>query len=246
MAQLQELLANAAKLEELELQIPELQIRQKELQENLARQKEERDWARLEAKNLEEPGFFLRLFGKAEQKREKAQEEARQAAAAYEHTKREVENLEYQMDILQKNCDALSGSREAYELARTEYLAGADGAAQQLREWEIDAFRPVAIETVRKIRQALYAARGWMQKEIQNRYYNRETRRMACFQMADEYAEKLQSLTKYFPEGKVTLGASMSSPHAYIREVSTNLSQVDRLNIAIEQSLRVQEQLESL
>ncbi len=67
---------------------------------------------------------------------------------------------------------------------------------------------------------------------------------MCC--QADEYAEKLESLLVYFPEGSIKLGVSMSAPSDYIRSVSTNLSQVDLLNIAIEQSLRVQGELEAL
>lgn len=242
MEKLQELLSNAAKLGLMELQLPELQMKRKEWKETLAQQKEERDWARLEAKNLEDPGLFLRLTGRAERKLEKAQEEARQAAAVYEKTKLELENLEYRIGVLQTDCEALAGSREAYEAARMAYL----GDEQQLREWETEAFRPVAVETLRRIRHVLYTARGWMRKELNNRYYSKETNRMALLQMADDYAEKLQDLMRYFPEGRVTLGASMAAPSDYIRQVSTNLSQVDRLNIAIEQSLRVQEQLEAL
>lgn len=69
---------------------------------------------------------------------------------------------------------------------------------------------------------------------------------MEFLDLADEYAEKLQTLLVYFPEGSVTLGASISVPSSYVHSVSMNLSQIDLLNIAIEQSQRVQAQLEAL
>lgn len=247
MEHLRELLSNAAKLTELELQLPQMKDQYEELKDSLSDLKNERDWARLAARNLEEPGFFLRLFGKAEEKLEKAQSEARQAAADYEDAKREFDALEYQLHNLQDKSAALSGSREAYDHARDTFLHSADeDTVQQLRMLEIDAFRPVAIETVQQIRKALLAARGWMSKEITPRRYSHQNRRMEFIQLADDYAEVLQSLLVYFPEDSVTLGASMSAPGDYIRSVSMNLSQIDLINIAIEQSLRVQKQLEVL
>lgn len=247
MEHLRELLTNAAKQVELELQLPPLQSSCNEMKETVSDLKSERDWAKLTAKNLEEPGFFQRLLGRVEEKQEKAQEEARQAAAAYEKAKRELDELEHHLKMQQAAYAALSGSRESYDLARKSFLGAADTEAIcKLRSMEAETFRPVAIETVRQIRNSLFAARGWMQREVRPRYSNNETRRMEFLQLADDYAKMLQGLLVYFPEGSVTLGASMAAPSDYIRSVSTNLSQLDFLNIAIEQSLRVQEQLEAL
>lgn len=247
MEHLQELLSNAAKLEELELQIPELKTRHAELKETVSDRKYERDWAILSAKNLEDPGFFQRLLGRVAEKQEKTQAEARQAAAAYEAVKRELDEVERQLTSVQETHAALSGTRETYAQARTAFLAGADSDGEQrLREMETEAFRPVAIECLRQIRKALYAVRGWMKKDLQPRHGALVSRRMEFLHLADDYAEKLQALLIYFPEGSVTLGASMSAPSNYIHSVSMNLSQIDLLNIAIEQSQRVQAQLEAL
>lgn len=247
MEHVRELLCNAAKLEELELQLPELKIRHEELKETVSDRKYERDWAVLTAKNLEDPGFFQRLLGSVAEKQEKAQAEAREATAAYEAVKRELDDLEHQLDTLQEAYVTLSDSREVYQHARTAFLATADAhEIQSLRELETDTFRPVALEYLRQIRKALYAARGWMQKDIRPRYGTVAGRRMEFLHLADDYAEKLKTLLIYFPEGSVTLGASISCPSDYVRNVSTNLSQIDFLNIAIEQSQRVQAQLEAL
>lgn len=247
MENMQQILSRAARAAELELQLPPLEDRHGELKEKAADLKNEMDWAKLTAKNLEEPTFFQRLRGRVAEKQEKAQAEAREAAAAYEQAKREYEELDHQVNTLRAESAELAGSREEYDRARSAYLRSADaGGVQQLRELECEAFRPVAIEAVREIRKALYASRGWMEKEQKSRYYIQESRRMEFIQLADVYSQTLQALLVYFPEGSVTLGASMTAPGDYIRSVSTNLSQIDRLNIAIDQSLRVQEQLEAL
>lgn len=244
---LENLLANAVELERLELQLPELENRYAELKETVADKKLERDWAIINAKNLEDPNFFQRLFTRVADKQEKAQTEAREASAAYEPVKRELDEVQYRLDSLRKSCEALSGSREIYKKARTEFLAAEDADnVRRLREQEIDAIRPVALEVVKMIRKALYAARGWMQKDMRPRYGYPVGRRMEFLHLADAYAEKLESLLMYFPEGSVVLGASMSEPSSYVHSVSTNLSQIDLLNIAIEQSQRVQAQIEAL
>ena len=247
MENLRKLLDNAAKLESLELQLPELEARHKELKETVADKKLERDWAIINAKNLEYPNFFQGLFTKVAEKQEKAQAEAREAAADYEKVKRELDTLEHQLTAIREDCSGLSGSRETYNHAREEFLslAGAD-EVRQLREMETEAFRSVAVESVRQIRKALHAARGWMQKDLRPRYGTVVGRRMEFLHLADDYAETLQRLIVYFPEGSITLGASMSAPSSYVHSVSTNLSQIDLLNIAVEQSQRVQAQLEAL
>lgn len=126
MEHLQELLLNAVKLEELELQLPELKKRYNELKEIVSDRKYELDWAVLTAKNLDNPSFFQRLLGRVAEKQEKAQSEARQAAATYEAVKRELDELEHQLDTLQETYAARSDSREAYKQARTTFLASAD------------------------------------------------------------------------------------------------------------------------
>lgn len=247
MDRMQEKLSDAAKAAELELRLPLLTDRHKELKEKVFDLKNEMDCAKLTAKNLEDPGFFQRLLGKVAEKQEKAQAEARDAIAAYEQARREFEELEHQVQDLQEEYAALSGCREAYDQARAEFLCSADSdAVQTLRELECDTFRPVAIEALRQIRKALNASRGWMEKELKSRHYIQESRRMEFIRLADAYAQMLHTLLPYFPEGSVTLGASITAPGDYIRGASMNLSQIDRLNIAIDQSLRVQEQLEAL
>ncbi len=247
MEQMRKRLSDAARLAALQLELPLMKNQLEELKEKVSDLKNDRDWAKLTAKNLEEPTFFQRLMGKVAEKQEKAQAEAREASAAYEQAKGEYDALAHRFSALQSELAALSASKEVYERTRSPFLREAEpDAVQELCSMEIEAFRPVAIETLRQIRKALFAARGWMEQEQKSRHYVQQSRRMEYIQLADEYAQTLQTLVAYFPEGSVTLGASITSPGDYIREASMNLSQIDRLNIAIDQSLRVQEQLEAL
>lgn len=247
MEHLLDLMNRAARFTELELQLPLLNEQHAFLQETAADRKQERDWAVLEAKNWENPDFFQRLLGRVAEKQEKAQAEARSAAAAYEAAKRELDELEHTLSARQQEHDALAGSREAYHRERQIFLSAAtEEERYQLQEAQIDAFRPVAITCLRLIRKDLNRSHAWMQKNERPRYHGYETRQMEYWHLADRHAEILQTLLPCFPENSITLGASMTCPSEYIRSASMNLAQLDRVNIAVEQSLRVQEQIEKL
>lgn len=247
MEHLLELMKGVVRFTELELQLPLLAEQYAALKETVADRKQERDWAILEAKNWENPDFFQRLLGRVAEKQEKAQAEARAAAAAYETAKQELEALEHELSTQQQEHDALAGSKEAYDRERKVFLNTATvEECAQLQEAEIDTFRPVAITCLGLIRKDLNRSHAWMQKNERPRYSGYETRQMEYWALADRHAEVLQSLLSYFPESSITLGASMTCPSDYIRSASMNLAQLDRLNIAVEQSLRVQEQIEKL
>lgn len=242
-----ELMNRTARFMELELQLPLLNEQLVILKETVADRKQERDWAILEAKNWENPDFFQRLFGRVAEKQEKAQAEARTAAAAYETARQELEALEHTLSAQQKEHDALAGSKDAYHRERQTFLStAAEEERLQLQQAQIEAFRPVAITCLRLIRKDLNRSHAWMQKNERPRYSGYETRQMEYWHLADRHADILQSLLPCFPENSITLGASMTCPSEYIRSASMNLAQLDRLNIAVEQSLRVQEQIEQL
>jgi hypothetical protein len=247
MEQLQELMKRTARFVELDLELPLLEAQLAEQKEAVADRKHERDWAILEAKNLENPNFFQRTFTRIAEKQEKAQQEARQAAAAYEAARQELEALEHKLADQQQERDALVDSREAFDRERAAFRSVAtEEELVRLQETQIDAFRPVAIRCLRLIRQDLNRSHAWMQKSERPRYHGYETRQMEFWDYADLHAEQLKALLPYFPENSITLGASMTCPSDYIRSASMNLGQLDRVNIAVEQSLRVQEQIEKL
>ena len=247
MDQLKEMMAQAARFVELQLRLPLLEAQITEQKETVSDRKTERDWAILEAKRWESPNFFQQLFLRVPEKLEKAQDEARSAAAAYETAKRELDTLEHELSVMRQEHEALAGSRDAFDRTRAEFLRTATPDEQeQLQQAQIEIFRPVAISCLRLIRQALNRSHTWMQKNERPRYSGYETRQMEFWDYADLHAEQLQTLLPYFPAGSITLGASMTCPSDYIRSASMNLAQLDRVNIAVDQSLRVQEQIEKL
>lgn len=247
MEQLLELMNRVARLTELELELPLLEVQHAELKEALADRKHERDWAILEAKNLESPNFFQRTFTRITEKQEKAQQEARAAAAAYEAARQEFDAMDRRLTDWQQELDSLTGSRETYDRElQTFRTVATEAELERLQETQIDTFQPVAIACLRMIRKDLNRSHAWMQKSERPRYHGYETRQMEYWDYADIHAELLQSLLPYFPAGSITLGASMTCPSDYIRSASMNLGQLDRVNIAVEQSLRVQEQIEKL
>lgn len=247
MEQLLKLMKQTARFIELELELPLLKAELAERKEIVADRKHERDWAILEAKNWENPDFFQRLFTRVPEKQEKTQAEARAATAAYESAKQELETLEHSLSAQQLEHDSLAGSKEAYDRERLAFHSIAtDDELTHLQEAQTDAFRPVAIRCLRLIRQDLNRSHSWMQKNERPRYAGYETRQMEFWEYADLHAEQLKALIPYFPENSITLGASMTCPSDYIRSASMNLGQLDRVNIAVDQSLRVQEQIEQL
>ena len=247
MEQLLDLMKRTARGVELELELPLLAAQLADQKETVADRKHERDWAILEAKNWESPNFFQKLFIRTQEKLEKAQADARAASSAYESAKQELEALEYQLSAMQQERDALAGSKDAFDRERQAFLSVAtEDELARLQEAQIDAFRPVAIRCLRLIRQDLNRSHTWMQKNERPRYTGYETRQMEFWEYADLHAEQLKALLPYFPENSITLGASMTCPSDYIRSASMNLGQLDRVNIAVDQSLRVQEQIEKL
>ena len=249
MEQLNELMKRTARLAELESLIP-LTVEQQAAQKAaLSDLKYTQNWYALVATKWEHPNFFQKLLPGFAEKQEKAQQEAREATAAYEQAKRELDTTEHILALQQHEFEALTGSREEYERQRQIFRSTATEAElARLQEAEIEVFRPVAIECLRLIRKDLNRSHDWMPKHdgIRARNYGHETRQMEFWELADLHARQLQALLPYFPENSITLGASMTCPSEYIRSASMNLAQLDRLNIAVEQSLRVQKQIEEL
>ena len=249
MEQLNELMKQVARLVELESLIPLVTEQQAVLKADLADLKYSRDWYDLEAKRLENPNFFQKLLPGFADKQEKAQLEAREAAAAYEQGKRELETAEYTLASHRQELEALTGCREEYHRVRQLFRATAtEEELARLQEAEIDVFRPVAVACLKLIRKDLNRSHHWMPKHdgTRARHGNHETRQMEFWELADAHARQLQSLLPYFPENSIQLGASLTCPSQYIRSASMNYAQLDRLNIAVEQSHLVQKQIEQL
>ena len=221
-----------------EAQLPEGKDRLEEMKWNL-QQKE------LELLQWKDPNFFQRLFGRAEEKKEKLSRQIRQITAAETALRWELEGLEKQMKAGVQELKTLTGSREAYEAAKAE--AGLSPAQEsRLMMEEISAFVPVALETAWHILEALEDARPWMQRDAMSNRVGEDNRRMECLGKAEAAAIRLRGILSVLPEGVADVGSYLKEPNAYICGVTSEFKQLDRLELAQEQIRNVRNQLKLL
>lgn len=218
-----------------EARIPELKDRLKEMKWNL-RQKE------LELLQLQEPNFFQRLLGRAEEKKEKLSKQIREITAAETAARWELDDLLKQIEAGKQELENLAGSREAYEAAKAEATLNL-GQESRLMMEEITAFVPVALETAWHILEALEDARPWMGRDaVSNRVWEGDSK-MECLGKAEAAAIRLRGILSVLPEGVADVGSYLQDPDAYIRGVTSEFKQLDRLERAQEQIRNVRNQL---
>ena len=221
-----------------EAQIPELKDRVEEMKWNL-QQKE------LELLQLKEPNFFQRIFGRAEEQKEKLAKQIRELTAARTAAQWELEGLEKQIEAGKQEFENLSGSREAYEAAKGETVLTPAQESRLMME-EITAFVPVALETAWHILEALEDARPWMRKDAMSSRVWEGNRRMECLGKAEAAANRLRGILSVLPEGVADVGSYLKAPNAFICGVTSEFKQLDRLELAQEQIRNVRNQLKLL
>lgn len=218
-----------------ESQIPELKDRLTEMQWN--RQQKE-----TELLNLQEPNFFQKIFGKAEEKKDRIGKQIRELTAAATSVQWELESLEKQIEAGREELRNLAESRGCYEEAkRTAVLTPAQES--RLMMDEISAFAPVALETAWHVFEALEDSRPWMQKDALTTRVGQNNRKMECLSKAEAAAIRLADILEVLPEGVAPVGSYLQSPHDYIYGVTSEFKQLDRLNQAQEQIRTIRTQL---
>ncbi len=221
-----------------ESQIPELQSRLRELEQNRRQKQIDLDW-------MEEPNLFQRLFGRFEDKKEKLTKQLQEIRAAHTAVCWELESLEKKITEGKRELEALAGSRGAYEAAKAEMLFSPAQESCLMME-ELSAFAPVALETAWRALEALEAARPWMQKDALTTRVGEDNRKMECLYNAQAYTRRLRQILSVLPEGTANVGSSFEDLYAYICGVTSEFKQLDRLNSAIEQVRTVRNQLKLL
>lgn len=221
-----------------EKQIPELQDRLEEMKRNL-RQKE------LELLHLKEPNFLQRMFGRAEEKKEKLSKQIREITAARKAAAWELESLEKKITAGNREKEDISNSREAYMAAKDAAVLTPAQESRLMME-EITAFAPVALEIAWHILEAMENARPWMRRDAMGDRIGEETRRMEHLGTAEAAAIRLREVLSVLPEGVADIGSYLQAPHAYICGVTSELRQLDRLELAQEQIRNVRNQLKLL
>ena len=206
-----------------EAQLPELRDRIDEMQWNL-RQKEQ------EVLQWKNPNLFQRVFGRAEEKQERLDQQIRELKTARMAAQWELEGLEKKICSGKEEQTALADSRKAYEAAKGEKVLTSAQESLLMME-EISAFAPVAMETAKRALEALEDARSWMQRDALSSRVGEGNRKMECLYRAQDYARRLLTILSALPEGAANPGTGLENLYDYICGATSQYKQMDRLEL---------------
>lgn len=227
---------------ELEDNIPHWEGQRKELHERIRELQLNRDQKKWDLDHLENPNFFRRLFGKAEEKKEKLTKQLREVMSALTAAQWELDALEKKLEQGRQEVQTLSGSREDYERAKRDAALTSIQEGQLMME-ELAAFTPAAIAAADRVLDALEEARPWMQEDARSRGVRPDNRKMELLSLAEKNAQRLCEILKIMPEGCAGVGSYLQDPGGYIDAVTSEFGRLDRLNNAIAQVRETRNQL---
>lgn len=208
---------------ELEGAIPDWQLQIQEKKEVLKEANDELKYQQIQLLSAQNPYFFEKWFGKWEAKLEKAQEAVRTATAECEKLKWEIAQLEAVLAEGKQAFDRLAEDTEDY----LQLLP--------LEQEEAHYLAPAAIAAAERCLSALEAAAPWVRNDARTTRVRSGNRRMEFLALAQEQAGILMQLVSMLPEGTLAPGSYLRNPDDYIRGVTSEYAQVDRLNNAIDQ-----------
>lgn len=206
---------------ELEGQLPAWQLQLQEKKEELEDAKQELHYQKVQLLSAQNPDFFQRLFGKWEAKVEKAQEAVRTATGECEKLKWDIAQLETMLEQGQKEFDRLALDVKQYQ------------RMLPLEREEVHYLAPAAIAAAQRCLEALQAAAPWMRADARTTRVVSGNRRMEFLARAQTQAETLMGLYALTPKGTLDVGNYLRNPDYYIRGVTSEYAQLDRLNNAI-------------
>lgn len=238
-------LHNYGRYLELEDAIPHWQQQRAEQKTRLDELRLNRAQKKWDLDHLENPGFFQRLLGKSEEKKEKLAKQLREVTAALNAAQWELEALDKQIESGKQELEALAGSREAYARARQE-AALTTIQESQLMLQEIAALTPVALAAADRVIEALEEARPWMQNDIRYTAVSSGNRKMEYLALAAENAGRLVEILAAMPEGCANVGSYLRSPEGYVDAATMEYAKLDRLNSAMDQVRETRNQLRML
>ena len=221
-----------------ESQLPELRVRIRELEIN-------RDSKEIALKALDNPGFFRRLLGGVEEKKEKLGIQLREASAALAGAQWEQKLLQDKLGKAKQELELLGNAREEY-LRRKQDTALSTIEESQLILEELAVFTPVAIQAADRVLEALADARPWMQKDAMSSRVGEDNRKLEYLALAEKNAKRLTQVLGSMPEGVAPIGSYLRDPGSYVTSVTSEYGQLDRLNRAIDQVRETRNQLSML
>ena len=218
-----------------EAQLPEQKNRIGEMEWNL-QQKE------LELLQWKNPNFFQRIFGGAEEKRERLDQQIRELKAARTAAQWELEGLEKKIADGREELAVLAESGEAYEAAKAGMVFSSAQESRLLME-EISAFVPLALETAWRALTALEDARPWIRSRS---VITEENRKMECLYRAQTHSRHVLKIMAALPEGIASPGTRLENLYDYICGATSEYKQMDRLELVQIQLRDIRNQLKLL
>ena len=194
--------------------------------------------AQWEMERLEKPGFFQRLKGDLEERREELYREHRAAQGQYRQVLEEVELRARELQEAREEYAALSGSWEAYLREKAQYGTEVEGERQLLTA--------ICIGLSIDCQEALEQARPWMRVDVMRRGVGYDNRKLEFLGIAREKAGRLVNLLEQLPEGMVEISGYLRNPDGFILGFAMEFKQLDQVNSAIEQMWDLRQELKKL
>lgn len=181
--------------------------------------------AKWELDRLEKPGFFLRLRGNLEEKKDEARREYRDSQIQLQTAKEEEARLAQDLSDAKAEFAALSSSWEGYLREKARF----DECAEEEKQLLAD----ICLRLIRDCLDALEQARPWMQVDVRRRGVSYGNRKLEFLSLAEETANRIRAVAEQLPA--VELPSYVRSPCGFVTAVTMEYKQLDRLNLAIEQ-----------
>lgn len=194
--------------------------------------------AQWEIERMEKPGFFQRMKGGLEERREEVFREQRAAQANLQQVQAEVELREKELQEAGADFAALSGSWEAYLREKSRF----DG----LVEGEERLLSAIGIGLSSDCLEALEEARPWMRADVMRRGVSYNNRKLEFLGIARERAGRILALLEQLPEGMVEIPAYLRNPDGYILGYAMEFKQLDQVNLAIDRMRDLRSRLREL
>lgn len=226
---------------ELEDSIPYWETQIPNLDDRLAEMKWNQEQKELELLQWQNPNFFQRVFGRAEEKQERFSQQIRELKSARMAAQWERDGLEKQIKDGKQELETLAGSREIYGSAKNSMVLSPAQESRLIME-EISAFAPLALETAWHALEALEDARPW----IRSVRVTEGNRKMELLYRAQDCTRRLLKILAALPEGAANPGGNLEHLYDYICGATSEYKQMDRLELVQIQIREIRNQLKLL
>lgn len=194
--------------------------------------------AQWELERLEKPGFFQRLKGDLEERKEEFYREYRAAKVQLQQAQQEVDDRTGELHRAQEDFSGLSDSWNAYLREKKRFGGPVEG--------ETELLAGIGIGLAADCQEALEEARPWMRMDVLRTGVSQANRKLEFLGIAREKAGRLVALLEQLPEGSLEIPGYLRNPDGFILGYTMEFKQLDRVNLAIEQVRAVCSRLREL